>query len=804
MKNRNREVMWIIFAMMLLSALFLPISGVLGASTVIMAEPIALTYDFAEPAIGKIVIGEQEYDTVSIPGCDLYGAPGEPVLPLKSAYILIPYGEEVQDIQVIPGKEIYLGEFHINPGQEQVPISFTGPAAPTQPNEKIYNSDNVYPEEIYLNVSVQQMRGYQILILNLYPVEYVPKTRNVSYFESMQVVVSNRVSAPSKLFRGVLEDRAEAAKIIDNPEVLSTYDSAESSKREPYLLDPAQHFDYVIITNEVLLSTSGPYNFQALRDSKIANGMTATIVTTEWIYANYGGLDDQTKIRNFTIDAYNNWGTDYVLLGGDGDGAHVGGESGDSIIPARGFWTGLTDDECSPPNIPADMYYSCLDGDFDYNGNGIYGEPEDGPGGGEVDLFAEVYVGRAPVDSSIEVSNFVKKTLDYESAAFLPKALMVGEYLGWFPWGGDYKDEIKEGSTNWGYTTVGFPQPPFTVDSLYDRDYPGYEWPKYELINRLNNNPNILNHMGHASVTDCMRMHNADADALTNDEYFFGWTQGCYAGSFDNRWPNCIYGSSDCILEHFVVADHGAFAFIGNSRYGWGNVFTTNGASQRFDREFWDAVFGEGISRLGIANADSKEDNAGLIGDDTIRFCYYEINLLGDPATSLIVDVTPPEITSFAPLPPVNDTVCNWTTFNVTVDQSVNVSWYLNDTLQFTNNSVREANCTLHAEVAGEHNVSAIASNANGADVQTWAWNVSSPCFIATAAYGTPLHEDIEVLREFRNGYLMTNPAGRTVVKIYYASSPPIADVLRENEGLRAVVRVSLVKPLVYVTRMFV
>ena len=75
---------------------------------------------------------------------------------------------------------------------------------------------------------------------------------------------------------------------------------------------------------------------------------------------------------------------------------------------------------------------------------------------------------------------------------------MVGEYLGWTPWGGDYKDEVKEGSANWGYTTVGFPQPPFAVDTLYDRDYPGNDWPKSELINRLNNNPNIVNHIGHA------------------------------------------------------------------------------------------------------------------------------------------------------------------------------------------------------------------------------------------------------------------------------------------------------------------
>jgi hypothetical protein len=86
----------------------------------------------------------------------------------------------------------------------------------------------------------------------------------------------------------------------------------------------------------------------------------------------------------------------------------------------------------------------------------------------------------------------------------------------------------------------------------------------------------------------------------------------------------------------------------------------------------------------------------------------------------------PPNIISFAPPSPVNDTVCNWTTFNVTVNQTVNVSWYLNESLLFTNESVTNANCTVHAEVAGEHNVSAIASNANGTDMQMWIWTVVS------------------------------------------------------------------------------
>ena len=66
-------------------------------------------------------------------------------------------------------------------------------------------------------------------------------------------------------------------------------------------------------------------------------------------------------------------------------------------------------------------------------------------------------------------------------------------------------------------------------------------------------------------------------------------------------------------------------------------------------------------------------------------------------------------------------------------------------------------------------------------------------CFIATAAWGTPMAEEIQVLREFRDGYLVTNPLGQVFVGHYYRVSPPIAAFISEHPGLKPVVRAALV-----------
>jgi hypothetical protein len=67
-----------------------------------------------------------------------------------------------------------------------------------------------------------------------------------------------------------------------------------------------------------------------------------------------------------------------------------------------------------------------------------------------------------------------------------------------------------------------------------------------------------------------------------------------------------------------------------------------------------------------------------------------------------------------------------------------------------------------------------------------------TPCFVATAAYGSPLAQSVSVLRRLRDRYLLTNDLGRALVSAYYAVGPALADAIRGHDTLRAAVRVVL------------
>jgi len=456
------------------------------------------------------------------------------------------------------------------------------------------------------------------MVMNLYPFHYIAKNGEIFYYKNIEVNIYLENGEISPLYRGLARDKAEIAKMVENPEVLKSYKGGVKTGEE---------YELVIITSKSLKKSLGQNDFQDLASFKSTYAINATVVTIEEIinnpaYWNSTPMfnDTQAKIRNFIKYAYLNWHTDYVLLGGDA-----------TIIPPRMLWAegefhvGYT--------IPSDVYYACLDGSYNSDRDMRWGEPDDGEDGKDVDLMAEVYVGRACVETKDEMRNFVKKTIWYEKNYddYVQKILLVGEDLGWggdAKWGGNHLDQLID-ECNDSYYTKGIPSDRFNITKLYDREQ---YWGKEQLISLLNSNFHIVCHYGHSNYFYNMRLSIDDVEMLTNEKPFFAYSTGCMAGGFDEE---------DCIAEYFTVkTPYAAFAGIWNTRYGWGAgqdepYDIIDYGSQRYAREFWDAIFGEGIKEIGRANQDSKEDNIWRINELVMRFCFYELTLFGDPMAIL-------------------------------------------------------------------------------------------------------------------------------------------------------------------------
>ena len=71
-------------------------------------------------------------------------------------------------------------------------------------------------------------------------------------------------------------------------------------------------------------------------------------------------------------------------------------------------------------------------------------------------------------------------------------------------------------------------------------------------------------------------------------------------------------------------------------------------------------------------------------------------------------------------------------------------------------------------------------------------------CFIATAAYGSPLHPYVKILRDFRDKYLVSNKLGREFVDLYYKYSLFVANIIARNKPLKVVVRIHLAPIIIF------
>lgn len=147
-------------------------------------------------------------------------------------------------------------------------------------------------------------------------------------------------------------------------------------------------------------------------------------------------------------------------------------------------------------------------------------------------------------------------------------------------------------------------------------------------------------------------------------------------------------------------------------------------------------------------------------------------------------------------------------TFTITPD-----SGYVIEDVLVDGSTVGGVTIYTFSNVIADHTIEACFAvnnppTANAGPDQTWVQDLFTSgrgdgdddfCFIATAAYGSPMEPQVKILREFRDRYLLTNPPGRALVSLYYTYSPPLADFIASHNQLRAVVRCCLT-PLIGVS----
>ncbi|MBN1338771.1 MAG: hypothetical protein JXA03_05570 [Bacteroidales bacterium] len=607
------------------------------------SENITVTYQFEKPVC---ITAEDGFVDITVSGCYPDGEEGEPLLPYFGLQLLLPQGAEIANVSVLNSSFYEKREgIAVRPASRQFPLS--GGAVndyKPEPDQLIYGSNSAFPGSIVEHIATGFLSGYSIGSFSICPVVYYPAAGEIQSLKEITLLIET-VSTPAavkaqEMLHSSPLTAERVSKIVENSEKIASYSFPETKDTEA----------------DLLLITKSSYvgSFDDFIAYKTSAGFIVETVTTEYIYSQYSGQDNQERIRNCIIDYYQNYGIQFVILGGDADA----GNSSQNIIPHRGFFA-LDDSD-----IPSDMYYCCLDGNWNNDGDSKWGEP------GEYDLYAEVGIGRICVDSEQEILNFTNKLIMYQDSPVIQdieKALMIGEELNNNPqtWGGDYKDEIAEGTSIHGFYTEGIPFN-FSISRLYDREG---GWSKNHVFQQFNNTGvNLLNHLGHSSPDYNMKMYTSDVTSSNFQNngitrgFVIGYSQGCYNGSFDNRDWNYSYGS-DCFAEKITTITTAEVASVANSRYGWYAPGNTNSSSQFCDRQFFDAIFGEDITLIGFVNSDSKEDLASnFASSEYIRWTVYELNLFGDPSMDIWTGIPTDFVAQYPASIPIGSLQVNFST----------------------------------------------------------------------------------------------------------------------------------------------
>jgi hypothetical protein len=632
----------------------------------LFALEINKTYSFSAPTIqdGKIIMNNTY---IASTAC-------APSVAVHAVQLLIPRGQTVVSYTVEYGDPIPLnGTHYVQPTLPPTPKSY-GPLSKTHALSKAYATNAFFPAQTHSSADyiIQYTSGIPIFYTTIFPTQYNAASQQVRYYEKITVKIITEPASNEPPYFCSPALKSNLKTLVENPEEV---DNLSVSAANP------DDYEYMIVCKTAFASAFGEFiKFNARR------GMRTKIFTVDEVKA-LTGADLQEKLRTLIKQEYTQRHIRYVLI------ASNDRRNDATCIPHRGFSAKFYDHDVKADNlqednnIPADMYYACLDGDWktDKGGTvrnyGFYGTE---------DIGYEVYIGRFCVNTTAQLANMINKTIKYSEqpvATGINNVMFAGEFLwddfGVVCTGTKSLANLKGTCTANNFTTYGFPTAAWNFIEVSHERSPNWQEGTWALRDSLFYNGIArqkcawVNHNGHASTefavgtvatnTSAFYYNGTNpvlSDSKTwqncngiNANYFFFTSGGCYNGSFDNFCPpgsglSYTYSSEDCWAACASRLTVGPVAVIGNARFGMGDNDGTDGGSDRPIRWLHDAMFNPAkkIHYAGQMLANAKEADAKRITladvpnqDITkdspywgaLKYCNYEINLFGDPALSL-------------------------------------------------------------------------------------------------------------------------------------------------------------------------
>ncbi|MDH5683123.1 MAG: C25 family cysteine peptidase, partial [candidate division WOR-3 bacterium] len=609
---------------------------------------------------------------------------GKPSIPFYSISLLIPATAEIKNVTILDYDRIQIpGEYLLYPVQRPRPTSQIEPIPFVQPDEIVYALSTEYPEKRVAMIRSGCKSGFRIAGVFLYPISYIPKERSLFLYRRMKVKIEYEEGiyhaeylTPSQkaLFS------QDVKNLVINPEAIERFAPPLHQTDNP-------DTDYIIIT-----STGLKANFVPLVNWLRKTGLRADTISTTRINSNYTGRDLPEKIRNFIKDYYTNHSLKYVLLAGD-----------NSIIPKRGVYARVSS---IPPetdsSIPCDLYYFDLQYSWDGNQNNVFGDTFLISGRRDtVDLYYDLYGARWSVQTTAEVDTMIRKFMTYtknpdtlyQKRLLLPAAFLWSSYSH-----RQSQDSIANLSPS-GWTDRVIDQGTNTSLRWQARDSLNSGFGFAHLVAHGNDLGTwITGSVAQYYYTDPATQTNYNKLAIVN-------SNACYSGNFEY---------SDCLAEQMMKARGSAIGVMMNSRYGWGQP-PWIGPSELLDVRFYHYLFTLDSIRIAHCHQAAKEYyRNSAMSQQVWRWCYYELNLLGEPSMMMWKDNPKPMTAAFTN--PINT---GSQSFTVTVSsqgsavsQALVALWKGNEvyTRGLTNAS-GQATFTINPTTAGYMSVTVTAKN---------------------------------------------------------------------------------------------